>query len=106
MIIVLIPTLAGSATHEAAITLYLGHLDSGAGACARCGRPAPCRVQAHAAQVIMAAGEDPRRYDGPPAREHPDRPGPGETHPDHLGISIAGRTVPIDPANYLYERSQ
>lgn len=105
MIIVLIPTLPGSTTHEAAIALYRAHRDGGTNACVRCGRT-PCPVRAHAAQVITAAGEDPRRYDGPPPSERLDRPGLDQTHPGHLGISIVGRTLRIDPAHYLYERSR
>jgi len=101
-----IPSLFGSPTHEVAIALYLGHHDGPGGTCARCGQRAPCLVRAHAARVITAAGEDPRRYDGRLGRGCPDRPDLGATYADHIGISIAGRNVPIDPADYVYERDQ
>lgn len=105
-----IPTLRGTLTHSTAVELYQGH-HGDAGACVRCGERAPCPARSHAASVIAAAGEDPRRYDGR-LTAAPHAPGPrpapevGRTNPDHCGYTISGRSVPMSPEGLLYEREQ
>jgi hypothetical protein len=59
--------LRESLTYRLAVQVYRDH-DPGDGRCARCGFAAPCRPRGHAATVIRAAGDDPRRYDPPPVR--------------------------------------
>lgn len=114
-----IPSLPGTPTHEVAVVLYQGHHGGAGGACVRCGELAPCSVRTHAASVIAAAGEDPRWYDGrlsPPTRAaDPPRladrrlagePDFGQTYPDHCGYAVGGRSVPLSPGSFLYERDQ
>jgi hypothetical protein len=113
------PNLGGTPTHVTAVELYQRHHGDPAGVCVRCGERAPCPVRSHAESVIVAAGEDPRRYDrrlspgapaadaarpvgGPPAGE----PDFGDTHAGHAGFSVGGRDVHRNPASFLYERDQ
>lgn len=58
-----IPTLPGSELHRLCVEVYLRHHDIGAGICTQCRQRAPCLPRRHAASVVMASGEDPRRYD-------------------------------------------
>jgi len=117
-----IPNLHGTPTHRTAVELYQGHHGDATGACVRCGERAPCPVHSHAASVITAAGEDPRWYDGrlttapPTPASGPRQPGGDERptaqldlrqrYPDHVGYAIGGRTVPMSPEGFLYERDQ
>ena len=94
-----IPTLPGSATHQLAVLVFQDHQYADRGVCVRCGEPVPCAVRRHAASVIVAAGEDPRRYN-----QRPVASAPGEAYPDHTGYHLGGRGVPMDPAGFTYER--
>jgi hypothetical protein len=111
-----IPNLHGSRVHVTAVELYGRHYGDTFGLCVQCGERAPCQTRAHAALVIAAAGEDPRRYDerlSPPA-PGPGQPGPderptaqvdiGQTVPDHAGYRVGGRGERDNPAGFLYSR--
>jgi hypothetical protein len=76
-------------------------------------------VRSHAVSVIVAAGEDPRWYDGrlspgAPAgdaarsvgRERAGEPDFGDGYAEHTGYSVGGRDVHANPAGFLYERDQ
>jgi hypothetical protein len=113
-----IPGLRGTETHGLAVVVYQGHHDNGASACARCGQRTPCPARQHAASVILAAGEDPRWYDGRPplsavpaaqprpgqrrGRDHQDTG--GEAWPGYTGYRVGGRGRRVSPAGFLYER--
>ncbi len=115
-----IPTLRGTLTHATAVELHQRHLGTADEACARCGRPTPCPVQAFAATVIAAAGEDPSSYDDRPtlpapagpvagqARQPDPTPAIGHDHgqaqPEHVGYALSGRSVPLSVEGLLYER--
>jgi len=58
--------LRESMTYRLAVQIYRTHFDPPDGACPQCGLPVPCPPRRHAAAVIEAAGEDPRRYDAWP----------------------------------------
>jgi hypothetical protein len=58
------PNLDGSSLYLLCVELYETHHDAGTGFCSKCGFPAPCPARRHAAFVIAAAGQDPRRHDG------------------------------------------
>jgi hypothetical protein len=58
-----IPSLRGTALHQAGADLYRRHRGGPDGLCGWCGRPSPCSSRVLGASVIEAAGEDPRRYD-------------------------------------------
>jgi hypothetical protein len=59
--------LRDSMTYRLAVQVYQRHHDPGDGVCRWCGLSAPCTPRGHAASVIQAAGDDPHRYDPPPA---------------------------------------
>ncbi len=60
-----IPGLRESVLYETSIATYQRHHGGEAGRCERCGCLWPCPPRCHAAGVIAAAGEDPRRHDAP-----------------------------------------
>jgi len=88
-----IPGLAGSATHELGIEIYQAHQAVGNGTCAQCGRPHPCRSWRGAAELIAAAGEDPRRYN--PRYVPTSHP---QAEPWHAAEPSATTILPIGPA--------
>jgi|SRR2546429_5273723 len=98
---VLISSLPGSVTHRLAVEVYLRHSDAGAGACAECGGRVPCPPRRHAAQVIEAAGEDPRWYDTQASAGQPGAADARRVAEGHLpsqpaeagGTPVAGRGV-------------
>jgi hypothetical protein len=108
-----IPTLHGSPVHMTAVALYGKHYGDVVGLCVRCGERSPCSTRAHAASVITAAGDDPRRYDqqtppepGPTGPPDPNTPasGSGQTPPDYSGYQFGGRGARDNPAGFLYSR--
>jgi hypothetical protein len=123
-----IPGLVGTATYELGIEVYQAHQDPGNGICVRCGNHHPCPSWRSAAELIAAAGDDPRRYDGPTARSpqsstglspggqwqpagpatagpslHPIERPPETALAGHLG---GGSRAHLDPQGYLYERDR
>jgi hypothetical protein len=63
----LVRSLRGSAVHRLAIELYQCHNSASAvvGDCELCGETLPCGPHRHATAVLLAAGDDPRRYNPP-----------------------------------------
>jgi hypothetical protein len=107
----IISTLAGTTTHEANIVLYQAHRDAGTGFCERCGRRHPCPARRNSTEVIHAAGDDPRRYDEPPAKPRDPPPGPPGAGPpaqqEYEGYAAGGHNrPPSDEHGYLYDRSR
>jgi hypothetical protein len=124
-----IPGLAGTTTHELGIEVYQAHHDVGNGFCPRCGNRHPCSSRRGAAELIAAAGDDPRRYDGPPtqfAYSPSGVPPGGHWHAanpaaavsslqpigrppqiPHDGFPVGGASrAPLDSEGYLYERDR
>lgn len=108
-----IPTLHGSPLHVTAVALYGKHYSDAIGLCVRCGERSPCSTRTHAASVITAAGDDPRRYDqrnplapGPPGPPDPYTAESGQTPPDYAGYQVGGRRARDNPAGFLYERER
>ena len=91
-----IPGLRQSPLHQISADLYHRHDDSGHRRCACCGRPTPCPARQHAATVLLAAGDDPRRHD-----QH------GQPHAstsDPMGYPLGGRGGRLPPEGFTYER--
>jgi hypothetical protein len=96
----LIPGLSGTATHQLSILVYRAHRGNGDGICGRCRRRHPCPRRRAAAELIAAAGDDPRRYDQTPPDTcaHP-------THPGWDGYQVGGQgRRPLHCAGYQYDR--
>jgi hypothetical protein len=97
--------LRDSMTYRLAVQMYRQHHDPPDGVCHRCDRPAPCPPRRHAAAVIEAAGDDPRRYDvAPPAGRHRHDsasdlagPSPPDDPPIWYGIRLGIDQVPVNP---------
>jgi hypothetical protein len=115
----LIPGLRGSLTHQISADLYQNHRDTGLGRCACCARPAPCPARQHAISVLVAAGDDPHRYDsraprpadvdaccaeddGPPHHERPELD--QLEQPGYGGYALGGRGRHLSDAGFTYER--
>jgi len=112
-----IPGLRGSPTHRLSAEVYQRHHDVGTSTCAVCRQRTPCPARRHAAWVILAAGEDPRRYDARPHQGPPsptaapgldemrgqERPHPGESLP-YAGYRVTGRARPLGSEGFFYER--
>lgn len=78
--------------HRTAVEIFRWHPDSGNGVCIRCGDRSPCYARYHAAEVIVAAGEDPRRYDT------------AQSPPGVQGLPMGGRAQRVDAPGLLYQR--
>ena len=108
------PGLRGSSTHVLAGEIYQRHWDAGMGMCVTCGNPVPCAPGVHAAAVLHAVGDDldaypPRRWPDPEVH-HPVRSGPPpEPEPaesEVYGFAVSGRSRPLNPSGFGYERDQ
>ena len=108
--------LRGTPTHHLSVVVFKRHRDPGTGFCARCGNRAPCAANRHAALVIAAAGEDPRRCLVAPqrpsgasaparrAQERQIRDAP-VIEAAHSGYRVGGRgRAPADSAGKDYQR--
>ncbi len=94
-----IPGLRESLTFAVAVSVYQRHPGTGTGVCAGCGQRAPCPARRNAASVIVAAGDDPRRYDAG---------APGEpASPPYTGYRVGGRSRRVDEdIGYFYDRDR
>jgi hypothetical protein len=103
----IISTLGGSPTHQLGVTVYRAHYDTGNGSCARCSCQHPCPCRLRAADLIAAAGDNPRRYDGPKGSDStpsgPSTVTPGQadnTVTAVLPVQTPGRTPPPEYEGY------
>jgi hypothetical protein len=78
-----IPALRGSTLHMTCVETYQRHRHDATGQCNSCHYPWPCPPRVHAAGVIEAAGEDPRRYDRQHSHASPE-PGARRTSESEL----------------------
>jgi len=104
--VLVIPGLQGSLTHRLSTEVYQRHHDIGTGICAVCGQRTPCPARRHAASVILAAGEDPRRYDAQPYQGGGGQEWPhtgGDSLP-YSGYRVTGRARPPGSEGFFYER--
>ena len=104
-----IPGLYGSPTHELAVLQYRRHVGIRSGLCAFCGGAAPCIARRNAGVVIVAAGDDPQRFDDIEPIPDPgwNRPTAQQKPiPDHEGFHVARRNPQHDPGaeRYPYDR--
>jgi hypothetical protein len=98
-----IPGLLNTPTFDLSVTVHSHHRDTEGGICGACGRRSPCPARCSAAAVIVAAGADPRTcQQSQPARVSSTR----SAQPDFevTGFAISGRTRPLSPAGFTYER--
>jgi hypothetical protein len=101
----LIVGLSGTATHQLGVVVYRAHHDDGTGCCVRCARRDPCPARRNAAELIVAAGDDPRRYHDPPNPAVAGQPPDARVYPDHEGFPVDGRgRWPWGSAGWQYER--